>query len=164
MNSERPRDSASNEFPRAEDESLVGPFLDGELPQGEARRVEALIDESPELRALAEQYRTLDDLARQSMSAPPHVSPSEWGAVWENIRSEAGPSPRSTQRLSDWIIPFISIAALILLGLYLGQLILGTSPDPAPSEPRTAQGSPSEIDEIEPIEDEEFNAVDFSEL
>ncbi len=146
--------------PQSNDESLIGPFIDGELPMGEARRVETLIEENEEYRTLAENFKKLDDLARTSFSEVPKVSSTQWGQVWENIQKEGPQKQPQPKRFNEWIVPFISIAALVLLGLYLGSLFFGDPEAPKSEDPPMVQKD--DLEEVIPEEGEESTTVDFS--
>lgn len=159
MNAEPREPSDPGLLPDADAESLIGPYLDGELPPGEARRIEALLEESSTYRDLANHYRKLDDLARETLHEVPRVSAARWGEMWETIQREGAVRPAGSRRFNDWIVPLISLAALLLLGLYLGSLFLG---DPEGATPEGPPVSQPDIEEVPSLEGEEFDSVDFS--
>jgi anti-sigma factor RsiW len=102
-------------------EWLVGPFLDGELPDRERFGVESHLEGCAPCRTLVEQFRKLDSLAR-TVAPPPRVSAAEWGELWEGIRLRAvsnAASRRGGRRLRDWLVPLLSAAALLLAGVWI---------------------------------------------
>ena len=132
---------------------MVGAYLDGELPGGEGTRVEEHLRGCGSCSALADNLRQLDELASRTLAPVPGVSAAEWGALWETIRRSSGgvAALRQPRRRLDWLLPVLSLAALLLLGAWLGMSLFDRS------EPRTLEPDTVRIEELE-----EVNVIHFS--
>src|SRR2546426_7584898 len=73
-------------------EWMVGPLLDGELPPAETEIAERHLQTCTSCNRLAEDFRSLDRLARRRQE-PPAVTAAEWDRVWEQIRGKQAPIP-----------------------------------------------------------------------
>ncbi len=117
-----------SEGPCSDFETLVGPFVDGELPVGEVTRLEDHLDDCDPCRTLAEQLRSFDDLARSSLAQPPPVSAEEWGSMWANIQSDSTATRRPIQGPSRrWIVRSVAAAALLLFGVFVALQVMNVS-------------------------------------
>ena len=110
---------------------MVGPYLDGELPQGERNGLEDHMNTCSQCSSLAEQFRNLDRLARTAAAPTPKVSAEEWGELWESIQKQSASLPIGhtslvdhTSRNRDWLVPLLSAAALLIVGLWIGFSLL----------------------------------------
>ncbi len=123
-------------------------YLDGDLPTGEAREVEAAINRDPELRAEYEQLRGAVDF----LSSNGPIAAPEGFANRLHIRLAAEPAPsrlRSTLRRVR--IDYIGIAAVAAMALLFVGTRHGGVDEPPPPPPPTlaaaqAPGLPEEAD------------------
>ena len=124
-------------------EWMVGPYLDGELPDGERRGVEDHLESCTPCRRLADQFRDLDQLARSTLETP-RVSAEEWGTVWQTVQQRASRPIAPVRSLRDWIIPALSAAALILFGVW-AFVVLFQPPEPSTPFIYDVEGAPVEV-------------------
>lgn len=151
------REATTPENPCADYEWLVGPYLDGELPDGEGTRLEAHLAVCSSCTTLSEQFQNLNRLARDRFQTPPRVSAEQWGAMWERIeKHKKGPASRPSRSLADWFVPVLSVAALFLLAFLLGYAILND--DRGPENPNVTHGE----GEVEPQKTDEGYIIDFT--
>jgi len=109
-------------------EWMVGPLVDGELPEAEAAEVERHLRQCSSCARLAEDFRSFDHLARRRQDPPPPVSSTEWTRVLERIRRRPAVIPFGARRILDWMVPALSLAALALLGA-LSIVVVSMEPD-----------------------------------
>ena len=124
-------------------EWMIGPYLDGELPTGERRGVEDHLESCPSCHRLADQFLSLDQLARSTLEAP-RVSAEEWGTVWEAVQQRVSRPIASVRSLRDWIIPALSAAALVLFGVWAFMALFQPEPE-APPMIYDVEGAPVEV-------------------
>ncbi len=113
-------------------EWMVGPLVDGELPPADADAADRHLRECPSCSRLAESLRSFDRLASR-LEGPPAVTTEEWARVLERVRRETAVVRRGARlRVRDWLVPAFSLAALTLLGAWVGiSLIEKQSAPPA---------------------------------
>lgn len=100
-------------------EWMVGPLVDGELPTAEADGVEGHVRECPSCTRLIEDFRSFDRLARK-LEGPPEVSASEWAGILTRIREKPAVIQfGSSRKVLEWLVPAFSLAAVLLLGIWL---------------------------------------------
>lgn len=147
------------ETPCTDFEWLIGPFVDGELPVGEVKKLEGHLDECPSCRTLADQFRNLDALASKSVAEPPPVSAEEWGAMWDGIKHEGQTArTRPTRSVMPWVVRGIAVAALLILGVFVLYQAINFEPQTEPPV------SYDEGDETPRIEwDDDGTVIDFTE-
>lgn len=123
-------------------EWAVGPYFDGELPPGERAGVEAHLESCHECRSLVEHFSSLDRFARSTAVAP-RVSAEQWGELWEAVRAQSAPiSIQRARRARNWMIPALSAAALVFLGLWIGiSLSISSTATTNPEEEITIRSS-----------------------
>ena len=120
-------------------EWMVGPHLDGELPASDARAAEAHIAACAACQRAVAELQAIDRTAR-SAARLPAVSPQEWARVWDAVsRKPQGVIVRPQRRTVEWLIPALSLAALLALGLWLAQALVTGSKD---TSPQMIQGGP----------------------
>jgi len=154
------KEATTPENPCADYEWLVGPYLDGELPDGEGTRLEAHLAVCSSCTTLSEQFQNLNRLARDRFQPPPRVSAEQWGAMWERIQKhKKGPASRPTRSLADWIVPVLSFAALFLLAFWLGYAILN---DRGPKNREIIRGDVPELPAVEPLDTDDGYIIDFT--
>ena len=101
-------------------EWMVGPLVDGELPSADADAADRHVRECPSCGRLAESFRQFDRLASR-MEAPPAVTTEEWARRLERIRKETAVVRLGFPlRVRDWLVPAFALAALALLGTWVG--------------------------------------------
>ena len=105
----------------------MGPYVDGELDPGERAGLEASLRECAECRQALESFRQMDELAARE--PVPSVSSTEWAGVLASIKSQ----PRVVSEPArssgiEWLAPLAAIAALLLIGLFLGGSLLHDDP------------------------------------
>jgi hypothetical protein len=126
-------------------EWMVGPLVDGELPAAEAQEVERHLRACPTCSSLAEEFRSLDRLAHR-MEPPPAVSAAEWDQVWELVRREPKVVHLEVLRGAlDWLVPALSLAALVLLLAWVAFAVATRSPRLDPKAVDILKGAPEEL-------------------
>jgi len=99
-------------------EWMIGPLVDGELPPAEAEEAEKHLRSCEACAKLAEDFRAFDRLARR-IEEPPPVSALEWAKILERVRREPTVIRLGARRgLLDWLVPALSMAALVLFGAF----------------------------------------------
>jgi anti-sigma factor RsiW len=127
-------------------EWMVGPLVDGELPPAEAEEVERHLRGCSSCSRMAEDFRSFDRLARR-LEPPPAVSAEEWARVWERSRSGAPVARIGAGRaLGDWLVPLLSLAALLLLVAWITLAVVHRSPVPDPQAVKVLKGAPEEVE------------------
>lgn len=124
-------------------------YLDGQLPEEEARAFEALLASDAELRAEAEALRALHT---QVNALPREMTPERdlWAGVAEKIGADEGNvvtfgrSRRGSQRIAWWSYGLAAAAVVVLL-LNLPALLTRTNP-PATQTPRVTVAEKPESD------------------
>ena len=123
-------------------EWMVGPLLDGELPTAETEIAERHLQTCASCNRLAEDFRSLDRLARRRQE-PPAVTTAEWDRVWERIRGRQAPIPIAARRkVIDWIVPVLSLAALVLLTAWVAIAVVMRAPRLDPQAADVMKGAP----------------------
>src|SRR6058998_2096060 len=123
-------------------EWMVGPLLDGELPPAEIEIAERHLQTCSSCNRLAEDFRSLERLARRRQE-PPAVTAAEWSRVWERVRGEQAPVRLpARRRVIDWIVPVLSLAALVLLTAWVTIAVMTRSPRLDPQAAKVMKGSP----------------------
>jgi anti-sigma factor RsiW len=104
----------------SEYEWMIGPLLDGELPSADADAADRHVRECPTCGRLAESFRSFDRLASR-LAAPPAVTTEEWARVLDRVRKETiSVRLGMPLRVRDWLVPVFSLAALLVLGTWVG--------------------------------------------
>ncbi len=115
-------------------EWMVGPLVDGELPAAETETVENHLRECESCRRLADDFRAFDRLA-QGWERPAPVSPAEWEKVWGKVQSRPeSVRMRPVRRPLEWMIPALSLAALLILGVWIAFQAATRTPTPVLQE------------------------------
>ena len=110
-------------------------YLDGELPLDERDALEGHLESCADCRELAGHFRSIDSLA--SRTTPPAVSGREWAAILENVtREDRVIELPSRHRTWEWMLPAAAVAALVVLGVFLGRGLL-TDDGELPAQTRT---------------------------
>jgi anti-sigma factor RsiW len=105
-------------------EWMIGPMIDGELPPAEAEAAEGHLRTCRGCTRLAEDFRSFDRLAHR-MESPTPISPVEWAKVLEKVRREPATIQLGLRRrLHDWLVPALSLAALLLLGSFVAVAVV----------------------------------------
>jgi anti-sigma factor RsiW len=128
----------------------VGPYVDGELPAAERDEVGRHLESCADCRELAAAFRDFDRIA-DGVDAP-SVSAREWAAVLERVtREERIVEVVHSRRRWEWLLPAEALAALLLIGIFLGQPFFtsGSSPSggfgPAESPDARLKGEESSV-------------------
>lgn len=95
----------------------IGPYVDGELPGGEREAVEAHLRKCRDCEKMAAEFHTLDALGGRG--EVPAVSGEEWSRILEAITRQSQLEATSTRRPTwEWLVPVVSLAALLLFGVF----------------------------------------------
>ena len=115
--------------PCARFEWMIGPLVDGELPPAEAEAAQKHLDGCPECLRLAEDFRSFDRLS-QRLDAPPPISTIEWARLLDGVRRQPQVIHLGSRRqLMDWMVPALSLAALLILAASITIALLN-QPEP----------------------------------
>jgi anti-sigma factor RsiW len=115
----------------------VQAFLDGELPEPEAREIAALVARDPEATALLTEFRHTRKALADFEGAGPKVPESRefyWSKIAREIerREPASPVVESVSlfgRLRRVLMPASAIAALVIVALIAGRMGPAAAPD-----------------------------------
>jgi len=105
-----------------EDEFAVTEYLDGTLSREHQAALKQRIDNEPGLRAVMEEYRSLDGIVKSAMPMPA----VKWDVLAERLsESVDAQSQRSRMFIGNWLKqPMrLAVAAMILIAIGLGILI-----------------------------------------
>ena len=105
-----------------EDEFAVTEFLDGTLPREHQAALQQRIENEPGLRAVMEEYRSLDGVVKSAMPMPA----VKWDLLAERLsESVDAQSQRSRMFIGNWLKqPMrLAVAAMILIAIGLAILI-----------------------------------------
>ena len=162
---------------RANDRDLIAAYQDGvsELTADERRRVEALVQGDPAIRAEAE--ATVAMIA-ELRALPPEGTEPSWAVLEREIRTAVGPTvPPRPFRLWRWLVPAGALAmtaAITMLVIHHPhdglQLAAPTARDagdlPTPSAPEAAtglwlDGHVVDVDDLDPafLDDDDGDAL-----
>ncbi len=153
-------------------EWMVGPYVDGELPSGERAGLEDHMTSCTGCSELAEQLRNFDRLARTASSTP-RVSAEEWGELWYSIEHRVGKrqgaAPLAGTRgtvmqgtLARWLVPALSAAALLALAVWLGARVFDSgeeSREPTFTEVKIIE---SKGEGARPVINEDADVIDYT--
>ncbi|MBI4583316.1 MAG: zf-HC2 domain-containing protein [Planctomycetes bacterium] len=159
----------------AEYDFLIGPYIDDELPDGEAARLEKHLELCQGCKILTLQFQKLDRLAKSTMGLVPPVSAEEWGEVWSTLQGRRaiiyrdgdkrralfygdGDKRRALfygdgdkRRALPWGVPALSFAALVLIGIWLGWSLIQKEPeDQGPPHVQKVEIDPSTPENLRP--------------
>jgi anti-sigma factor RsiW len=122
----------------ADYEWMIGPLLDGELPSADADAADRHVRECPSCGRLAESFRSFDRLASR-LAAPPAVTTEEWARVLDRVRKETVTVRLGLPlRVRDWMVPALSLAALALLGTWVGFSLIQKQAEPPAAQLNSA--------------------------
>ena len=123
-------------------DELLGPYLDGELPDEEAEMVAAHVVSCAACSRQLEELRGLGAVLR--MEDPPAVEADEWDRRWSAIRDQVSQPPRSRLTPNPTTGFFVrharSIGVIASAAVVLFALVFAFYPSeqPVPVEPSTA--------------------------